>query len=522
MLEEIGKLRSQIQEIDSSISQLAQRRLILLQRLNDIQPAISVLPAELLPVIFQFVCRHSSPLFEQENGSYLHISSNSQPSWEYPESTSSALNLLQRVSTSWRNSVLSAPALWTNVNLSIDNIADAQRKATILMNHLHRSKDLPLLLSLHYKRNLILPSSETLLHSSVDHHLRESIKRVERLHLTYPPRSWLSGSLASSQKMLELSLMGVERILLKNLGLMDRLGVSKLSINSCRTLELASSTHITMLSLCNVPIDIFYTCLIECANLTQVYFKSPWPEVSNSTATPPATNFTVHHLQELNWSIQNSSSGRVAVWQIALLSNVCLPSLRELYCYHPSQFATPEPLKNAIISFYARLPTSLKTLGLRNTPGYDYYGGAHSYLLQNLQQFPSDSRIEHIILDDCTYPVLFRILLELRPDHSAAPSNFPNLRKVTIGTIFWVSGLGGTETLLQARTDAASALPPLAADLLERRLAHCIVLPKSFVLIFREEEDTWWLTSVKQRLIDLKSRYNQLEILAGSRPVDWL
>lgn len=112
------------------------------RKLNTFVPAGS-LPPEVLIIIFEFACCLNDDAIFTPN----FTRKNSEQSWEEDQDPDNACAgtplLIAKVCSVWRNIVLSAPKLWTNIIIYFEN-KRANRQAAMLQYWLSKSGQLPL------------------------------------------------------------------------------------------------------------------------------------------------------------------------------------------------------------------------------------------------------------------------------------------------------------------------------------------------------------------------------------------
>lgn len=509
--EEINQLHAKIRQLDESVAELSRMRAALLEELNHVQPQISVLPQEILSVIFQFA--FPPPKFgafpPKDNNTIFGGVEGADYSWFKIYRT------LNNVSTHWRRTLASTPDLWTNVDLHIQD-GPLETYKTFLPQFLKNSGDLPLNLSFHFPEYIDL-DDDILIHPTVDTLLLDNFARIKNLHLTFPPPAWFLRSLAHFEQLTHCSLENAHDSSL-HLSL-DRMPlVSELTLIG-NPVVLPSPCLITVLNLSRIPLNAAFRMITSCPNLIELHIRAPGYIWDPDTSYPVET-FTLPRLEVLDW-VALSVTGTILdiPWEVSLMNHIHVPSLRALSWIHAVAMAIGRPpeIRRAMASFFTRLPLTLTTLEfvkIRDEPNTQE-DGLLGVINDNLHD---DCHIESLIFTDCSSQFLAGILRKLTPQRTNAAPRFPRLREITMDGTFWpMEFIGNRE---QQRQDAETLLSQVFLKMVEKRIG---VSDERFALHLKHASASGWLMQIRNKLVKLMKRHgSRLEIFIDSEPVTWL
>lgn len=385
---------SRIDDLHRKLRQIDEERAKVLEELNDVEPPISVLPPEILCLIFHFA-RPSGFYFDGYRMTKLFCG-------------------LKFVSKHWRWVLLSNPAIWTKVHLRISNL-DPRRDAEPLLPFITHSGQLPLSLGIEYASNS-RSDNKTLIHSSVDPFLLKNLGRVKYLHLESPPLAWFS-HLALLERTIHLNLLNASDTVLPPLSLHQAVSLSELTVERSPDIRLASALPITTLTLISMPIDSSFHIFRNCPNLRNLDLSCGG--LCRETDFP-VDSFTLPHLERLHWKTDVSGPEN---WYIAIMTHIHLPSLRMLEWRGPKQMEC-RILGRAVTGFFTRLPitlTSLKLHGLWSHSDWD-----KEVVEDNIYEFlPFHCHLESIEFIQCTMRYFISFLEKIQ-----SPHRFPQLRTI--------------------------------------------------------------------------------------------
>lgn len=508
---ELENINAEIQSLDRSVVELSRKRALLLRKLNDAQPSLSILPGETLSLIFQFACH--PPVFGDFPGKG-EFEGNPVVTEETLNDWYSIYPVLGDVSVYWRETLMGTPQLWTDAVITISS-GNVQDSSSFLLQFLQNSGNLPLALSLHYDQNFA-PSAGVLIDSSIDDVLQANFRRIRNLHLTNPPPRWFSSSLPSLCKISHFSLNGTEELALPSIAFGPTYTPTELTLVKAPNIELSCLSFVTTLNLMATPLDTFYYILTQCPKLAKLSVRNPRFIFDETAKTPPVETFTLSHLEIMDWSIMNDSQ-LDGPWQIALLNRISLPKLRYLGWHHPPFLSFPPAYVDAARTFFARLPIALAELELSGMRGGPVFETPFAEIF--LKNLHNQTHIQHLIFTECAHSEIMEVLYGLQSPPETA--RFPMLRSITINRVIWSVWTGGTIDYAKARQKAEVALAHLLGDILKCRLSGA---SESFVFTLNVtlgERDSEWINHAQSTFAELKTNGVKLEIYLDSRTVSW-
>ncbi|KAF9450013.1 hypothetical protein P691DRAFT_849225 [Macrolepiota fuliginosa MF-IS2] len=421
----IDQVRDRIHQLDATVAELSRQRAALLQELNTVQPPTSIIPAEILSLIFQFAC----PL---PNVGFIAFSGRRTAGQDMQKAIKNSSHwyhtyiILGQVSTYWRQILLSTPQLWTSIHLNIDD-KTARSEAMFLGRFLNRSARLSLTLSLAYYYKGAVPTS-TWVHGTVDTQLLENLLRTETLYLKDPPSTWFShfpflteltyiylDHIAAREGVLELSLTHSPNL--------HKLAVIDVTI----PIILPSPCLVTSLNIRGVPFDNLFHLLTQCPNLAELFIGNSLSPMVDFTPLP-TERIIFEGLKELHLELGRWGG----LLHDAFLDNIRLPSLKTLYL---SGFIRTEALLS-VGDFLANLPLGLSLLDISEVemsdPNLEIFALAISRLRDN-------THIEYLGFRECGPSFIYDVLGTLVP-HSDRELRFSHLRHIALDCVFFETG----------------------------------------------------------------------------------
>lgn len=464
-------------------------RVVALRKRNATQPTIGQLPGEILSLIFQAACPPA----------VFGADKKGQPSVKVGHSLVHIV--LSQVCAFWRGVVQTTPQLWTHITLYF-NLVKFDHAASLLLQFLNKSGDLPLILIFHFSSDLTIPIN-SLLREDIDPFLLKNFPRIQNLALSSPPAEWLSTALPPLDQLTTLTLgynRGSQPLTLSTYPRLHHLHLERvfipiLSQFPCQT--------ITTLRLDTVPIDICAATLLQCPQLVEFRNCRPYYVWNKGAHLRPTEQTSFSNLKIFEWEVLSSDSDDTA-WQSALLNNIDLPSLQCLRWNHPRWLRQPFPYEHTAGRFFNNLPASLTKLTLC---GIQISGVSDDYS-EIVTRIRGDANIEQITFVKCNAEFICKVIRGLEPWSGVQPK-YPELRDITIEfSPFVPSTAEHIQSILHS-----------LARMLEHRMRTSGAL---FSIHLEHSPEFKWLPSAQRMLADLKNRGFQFEIFVDSKPVPWL
>ncbi|KAJ3569915.1 hypothetical protein NP233_g4741 [Leucocoprinus birnbaumii] len=444
--DELGRVRSDIEGVD-------------------LLSTVSVLPTEILALIFEYACSYTTSAYSLTSRS---VSIGGETDWEEEMTNAGAGKyhytqlVLSAVSSHWRQVMLSMPQLWTVVNLDIGRKRRLKEQAGIILRcFLEYSQKLPVFLSLRFSL-LYAPQQLTLLDETVDSLIYENKARIQELRLVRPSDSWIQ---------LVPLLSRLANFVVKHCPRIELLVPSECShltlVEHYGQVQLANYHTLTVLRLGHIAVDVALNLLRQCSNLIE--FRNRNPEVYHHDEIElPDEPFSLVQLEIFEWHAHASMNG---IFDEAMCAYVRLPSLRTLL-----------------------LDLTLIGCSVHNSRSI-------------ADTLPDGLPTERITLLRCRDAL--DVFLKLRERPGFGPSRLPKLKSVTIAPkplgVWFESAL---------------------ADLLEGRLRRGAI--GSFRLeIHSEVRDEYFNhfgsrnSKTRQRFMEIVAGGINLEIVENGEPVNW-
>ncbi|KAF9446279.1 hypothetical protein P691DRAFT_647761, partial [Macrolepiota fuliginosa MF-IS2] len=301
-------LNNKTRSLATLAEKLKTERVPLLQKLNEIQPTISVLPREILALVFQYTCppHDFDPIYDLKK--LPNPSKGSYPQF-----------ILAGVSGHWRQLVFASPRIWTSLDLSLTQDVYLKR-SNILRCFLTYSGHCPLSF---YLRFVMYNNINHLVHGEIDHLFYEHAWRFRELYLLYPPRKWVK-FLPQLSNLVNISIhchdVG-DPVLIPN----SCSRITIFDLPRAVVLEL-SYLDVTVLSLLYVPVDVATSLLVQCPNLVRYRCRLASSPNSRDPSKLPQHPFTLPHLTTFEWETSEwpDADGAVCrLLQMPVLQTLC-------------------------------------------------------------------------------------------------------------------------------------------------------------------------------------------------------
>ncbi|XP_006453815.1 hypothetical protein AGABI2DRAFT_113585 [Agaricus bisporus var. bisporus H97] len=472
----IDDVYRKICRVDEAAVELAKERVKLLEELNDVQPAISVLPPEILCRVFYFA--HPSR-FDAFYG---------------PEQVRLFCRL-QSVSKHWRQTLLSNPVIWTEFDLCVAR-KNLKRNAHPLHTFITHSRQLHLSVGMNYD-SIGAIGDGAFIHPSVDPLLFKILDRISCLRLDNPPVAWFS-HLALLKQTTRLVLSNV-CITVPPLSLDQVDSLSNVTVRGSPHIRFASARAITKLTLDSMPISSSFHIFTNCPHLENLYLSCHAQDMKPGV---PAKPFTLLYLEVLHWELEIKGKGP-ETWYKAILNHIHLPSLRTLE-WDEGKNMTYDTCRRAIIHFFARLPVNLSSLKLHNIWSDSR---VHDEIIQDVLQIPPmDSHLESISFINCSIPYFRFFLQKLRPPH-----HFPRLHTIEKDGRYWTPRPWTLESIYHIEEDFSQS----CLAMLRNRMN---VSNRRFTLRVNES-DLGWLDKVEKGMLGINQSIYPVEILRAGRKI---
>ncbi|KAF9448426.1 hypothetical protein P691DRAFT_800871, partial [Macrolepiota fuliginosa MF-IS2] len=497
----LDEILNELERAELLVARLLERRSILRRQLNAIQAPISILPPEILSVVFENACR--PPDFVKKHNLALTNDREDMVVSEVPEGSHRTQFALGAVSFNWRQVAFSTPRIWTAVDLGV-NPHNVDKSAAILHSFLIHSGLLSLALGFRFYLTGVGAEHKALISPTVDPLLIDNAHRIRELHLSSAPKPW-ADHMSQFTHLTNLSFRDGSTYAVTPLIISGP--CSSLMFHAIRSRPQLQWAAVTVLHLKGVAVHIGLDLLRKCPNLNEFRSQDASNPLPEETIELPCGSFSLPHLKLFEWSVDSECAV-----DGAMLRHADMPALQKLIWIEqcPRPFVSIDDPRHI---FLHRLPSTLSVLDINLATCNESDGPTYECVFDHLRD---DLAIEGLRLRKCSYRFLEAVFRRLTPgltgddDQTVQRTAFPRLRSMVII---------GPSALDWDGFDGSLILP-----MIESRFSHHFLPHNSdepFLLEF-EHLDILWEYDIKQFLKNRVDSGLKLNLVVDSEPVGWL